>query len=320
MHLPRYVAPVAASLAAMALLVSSACGILTAPFTVPAAIDANAFFNFSATLTDPTGTPLDNVTLHQTLNHTFWHPTEIQTTTNEPKIRQFNHTVSVNERGAHLSLIFSKEGYYDAQFDLFARSPGIIHTLAGDMPVKSNFPVILYPVTPADSDLRSWRGYLPYGNYPKPVLDLTKLAGTSAGAAISPLLSLNDISTASPGSFYLNFSPAETSAKPSAAESVTINITDGQLQLMTTRPYEDPLLSSDTAPDAGYQPQLILDQARLKEMRSNTVSSHEYFFFRTQNHFGKGYIVPFGNTFNANIWINPIAGDHNLITHKPVRR
>src|SRR4051812_2819974 len=66
-------------------LMWQACGILTAPVTVPLAVAENGNFQLSGPIVDADGRALLNVAQGQVLHHVFWEPTVGRTETNESK-------------------------------------------------------------------------------------------------------------------------------------------------------------------------------------------------------------------------------------------
>jgi hypothetical protein len=119
----------AAVIVFLAIPLMTACGIITAPVTVPNAIARNVDFHVNATVVDPAGKPLDNVILSQELHHYFWSPTAASgTVTDERSSRLINGPFTVNERGALLKLHFSRDGFFDQTCIINAGTPTRITT------------------------------------------------------------------------------------------------------------------------------------------------------------------------------------------------
>ncbi len=118
--LQRNLVPAVVIALGLLLLVSTACGIITAPFSVPAAIAANQNMELSGTVTDAAGIPLQGVTLTVQKGHTYWDAAMGQRTDFEDSSALVSEKFSVSRRGStHVRLIFSKPGYVPAliEFD-----------------------------------------------------------------------------------------------------------------------------------------------------------------------------------------------------------
>ena len=335
----RTVAALAAGVAALAELLSGGCGILSAPVSVPAAVAQNAGFSLEGTVVDNHGVPLEGVLLSQELNHYWWTPIKGGDVSHEPKLRRVDRTVAVNERGEDLHLTFALDGYHHAEYSFQARDADLVETPQGAWKNAPNFPVVLYPDKP-DANLKTWRGNINYAEYPRAqVIDLNAV-GSLKGPTI--VRSADEAAAAPDGTLYLTLTPQTPQPINNSGEldpadinlpaEVTLHITgagNGFVRIVPKLGYA-PIQASDTAPAEGYAPTLTIDRSRLKEMRKASmnliIEPREYFFFRANGRYGKGWfswsqrvdekqkgIAP--AIFGYALWIQPQAGDVNLTTY-----
>ena len=284
-------------------IAGSGCGIMTAPVSGPAAIAENANFSFRGGLVDSHGQPLDAVLLSQNLQHHLWAPISGSRDTDEHKLRQFNRTYSVDERGSHLKLVFSRDGYANAEFNFVADEPGLVTTPSGAWPNRPGFPVVLYSKSFLGVDLASWSERVDCTDYPKSrAIDLRRDLERR-----DPMLQIDaDAPPDRPGIFYLTLTKGTPIPKNSHGdiepvevnlpERITLHITgdDGGFIRIDPQLGYAPMQNSATAPASGYQRELTIERNRLRTMRTarpdSILDAHEYFYFRANGHFGKGWI------------------------------
>jgi|GEM_PF-6494066 len=147
----------------------TACGIITAPISGPAAVASNMNFSLQGPVVDQDGNPLNGVLLTQTLRHRFWTPIQDGADTDERKLRVIDREYRGSERGATLDLTFTRDGYYDASYLMSAADGPIVTTPYGAWVVKGNtsLPVVMYAREPRDSHLARRSDTLNCERYPK---------------------------------------------------------------------------------------------------------------------------------------------------------
>jgi hypothetical protein len=329
---------IAAGLAAMA---CAGCGILTAPVSVPAAAASNANFSFKGRIYDHNGNPLDTAMLAQQLDHHFWTPIAGGTGTDERHLRRIDGAYKVEERGRELNLTFTRDGYYDAEYNFTASDAKYVSTPAGDWPNADNFPVVLISRQPPDAPLAAWSGDISYANYPRqPIIDFNTLESTTRNFSER---SAEESNTLSSGLLFLTLvkemprainsrgdvDPAEVNLPA----SVTLRISGQESGFVRIAPRLGyaPMQVSDTAPATGYTPEFVISRNRLREMRSSSrtriMEAHEYFYFRFGNRCGKGFIAwqfqadpsrkePLPLSFHYGFWLQRRPNDTSLISHQ----
>lgn len=327
------------ALLVLAGLLTPGCGILTAPVSVPANVAANTHFSLHGPVVDSHGTPLTEVILHQTLHHQFWTPLAGYALTDESKIFRVDQKVDIEERGQSLYLEFTHPGFHKATYTLRAQNDDLISTSQGDWKLSSDLPIVLYPDKP-DATLLTWKGNINYTDYPRAkAINLDQWGGRTVALVD---WSLENLASAPASMFYLTLTPQAPTPLDAKGEldardvnlpaEITLHVTgpdNGFVPMATKRGYA-PLQASDTAPTNGYVPTLTISRARLKEMRSTSfglATGHtEFFFFRANNRYGKGFICWSRRVeglhsdiapaeFYFGIWMQPQAGDLNLTSY-----
>jgi len=152
--------PVVPIAAGLMFLVSDACGILTAPVTVPAAIAQNHNAQLEGTITDEQGQLLHDVTLSVQKSHVWWDAVQGERVENETSETSVSETFSVWRRSSGpIRLIFSKQGYLPTQISFDDKSlylsdsegappkavDGSGKELHAVVPLAGKVRVILYP-------------------------------------------------------------------------------------------------------------------------------------------------------------------------------
>ena len=286
------------------------CGLITAPVSVPGSIAANADFSLEGPVVDSRGAALEEVLLTQELRHQFWTPIAGYALTDEKKLRSVSGQVEVAERGEQLHLVFTHAGYHPAEYNFQADEGGIIMTPQGCWRAAPHFPVVLYPDKP-EAFLRTWRGSINCADYPRvPSIDLQALAGAANVLVMRNAEAARDVEEVArdrSGLLYLTLTgqtpvPINSQGELDAQDvnlpaEITLHITGTKNGFVPIAPKYGyaPFQACDTAPTEGYAPTLTLSRARLKEMRGAPmnliVEPAEYFFFRVDDHYGKGSIM-----------------------------
>lgn len=323
---------------AAALLLDGGCGLITAPVTVPMAVASNANFTFNFTPVDMAGNPTGGVVLSQELRHDFWEPLVGSTETDEHHLRKIDGNDTVRERGRQLNLIFMRDGYMNAEYHLYAADAKTLNTPDGDWTNAKNFPVVMIPASPEDQRLAVWQETIDYSGYPKErVVDLARLRRRSDPAYNG---NAEDPASLRPGTFYLTLvkqPPRTIDAKGDIDPSelnmparIALRIAGPDAGFVRIEPKLGfaPLRTADAAPTSGYTEDLVIEEPRLREMRSagsrRIIEGHEYFYFRADGHYGKGYImwqenagtgVPQPLSLSFGFWVQPNDGDTNLTSH-----
>lgn len=140
---PRLLLPLLALLAGLVFLSSSACGIFTAPVSIPSAIAENHNAQLEGTITTADGTPLSDVTLTVRKTHAYWDAVMGTVNKYEDSSTLVSEKFSVWRRGnSKVQLIFTKPGYLPAmvEFDATTLSVTNAATTQPNAPDASHVP------------------------------------------------------------------------------------------------------------------------------------------------------------------------------------
>jgi len=254
------------------------CGIITAPVSGPAAVASNMNFSLQGPVVDQNDKPLDGVLMSQRLRHRFWTPVRGGAETNESKLRVMDGQYSVSERGATLDLSFTCDGYYHTSYSMSAADWPMVSTPYGAWNMKGVgvLPVVMYAMVPRDEmNLMIYEGRSSDGPHNRPIsLEIEKgeLRARNSAGDIDPV----DVNL-----------PAKVTLR--------VNGKEGGFVRVEPRFGYAPMQACEAAPESGYEPTLVIDRERLREMRlargDDIVNGHEYFYFRSDGRYGKGMIA-----------------------------
>jgi len=321
-------------ISASGLLISAglitACGLITTPVSVPAAVTENMNFFLHGPIVDQVCNPLDGVVMSQELRRRFWTPIRGEKDTSKNELRVVNHNYSIRERGKDLRLTFIRDGYHDASYSMSVydgpivtvshpnpiRCAAVAYVLDGEWVVNEDvpLPVVMYARDSSDSNLAARISVLGCQSYPKimdglDAIDLRKRLNID-WASVYQLPA---------GILHLTLEKGELQPRNAAGDidpvdvnlpakiTLRINSDDGGFVPIKPQYGYAPLQTSEEAPDFGYMPALTIDQPRLREMRlasrKDFIGAHEYFYFRYNGHYGKGKIA----------WLETFARDKKTL-------
>ncbi len=320
-------------------LALASCGLITAPFSLPAAVAENANFTFKGTVVDNNGKPLDGVVARLANTHHLWTPGSGSTDVYDNLLRRIDRDFAFDVRGSSFELTFSKDGYYDATYTFDAGRADQVSTSYGKWKNTGEFSVVLLPTHPADAELNHFGKPIDYANYPvADCISLTNLATNGRnGDVIFSGKDAGDATVFPPGTLYLTLDkepPPAINAKGDIDPAdldiphhITLHIPGAQSGFVRINPETgfEPLATRDLAPPSGYVHELTINRTRLKQMRSadreDISNACEYFFFRTGDRVGKGRISWTSQggppSFTYDLFMQPEAANLNLTTHKP---
>jgi len=313
------------------------CGILTAPLSFPKAVAENATYHFNGRIIDETGKPLDGVVCIVSNNHYLWAPLSGHKEVSEPVTRRVDGKFDFVTRGSSCDFTFSKDGYFDASFRFNADHPDLVTTGTGTWHNMEGFSVVLAHSRTPTAQLIHTQHTITYIDYPNSdAISLINLATSgSTGDAIFKGKDAEDPTIFPLGTLYATLDkepPQALNAKGDidVAEldiphHVTLHLPGKDAGFIPIKPQTGmvPMLTTDTAPDAGYQHELTFTRARLKAMRSanndNIIEAYEYFFFHAGPYFGKAtfsWAIRGGKpVFLYDLYLQPEPNNRDLSLH-----
>jgi hypothetical protein len=308
-------------------LVSTGCGILSAPISVPAAIAANDSPGLSGTIVDDLGRPLNGVHIHVSTRHVEWEPLfGQQDRYHDSEVVADDSFVIPPERGASMALSFERAGYRGRTITVMAtkmeqKADG---QALGTWPRQKRVTVVMERVDAvfprlihADQSVAYPAGTGFRG------IDLEHPEALYVGA--SPAAHL----------FYATlegFDPPPSNMLPDPPDRdlpkrMTFHLSDPDGGFVAYVPHfgQDVLGQMTEAPAAGYVPTLTLERRQLQKMRGweeKETDLRLLFYFRAGGRFGKGMIAwdrrYVGNTYSAPLnlryvlLMQPQAGDRDV--------
>lgn len=315
------------SLFAFGELISTGCGIVSAPISLPAAVAANDSPSLSGTVVDEHGQPLAGVELAIRVDHVVWEPIFGQTSVFHESKQNIDGRFDVKpKRGRELELTFSKEGYHDRVIRVHAHEMTFgfdTLTYGISWPREASAVAMLvrkdhvYPtLVPFDHEL--------------PLDERSAFRGVNLRGKSNTLYVANQ---RKPGILYVDVEPASAALVSRSSdvtkqlpERVTLRIEgpDAGFVSVPLVPAMHPFAQLFDAPQTGYQPRLVLDRATLVSMRE----THSYdpqvvrlFFVHVGDRYGKGMLRlthpddkggPFG--LRMKIFMQPDANNHDVST------
>ncbi len=284
--------------AALAML--GACGIFTAPVSVPVAVASNKQMILRGTVVDDEGQPLDEVLVDVKREHTVW--SSSGGTDDVPH----NKTVAVSQnfsfdflRSHRLQLQFHKRGYADREIEITMddiRSNGFI------WPPTQQARVVLRRPSAKKTELRYLRDTITYDQLPKErAIDLAR-----ASSAEMSTIDLGNPASIPAGTLYVEVEtqPLQTHGPDNRVDPldvglprrITLRISGPESGLLRFTPQLGcgPIEQMTEAPADGYQSGLTLDTPRLREMRklakgsdrntrnNQNIGAWEFFWLRAQ--------------------------------------
>ncbi len=313
------------------------CGILTAPISLPKAVSENATYHFNGRIIDENGKTLDGVVCVVSNNHFLWAPLSGYKEVAEPVTRRVDGKFDFTTRGSSCDFTFSKDGYYDASYRFNADHPDLITTGNGIWHNQENFTVVLPHSRTPTAQLIHTKLSIDYANYPKS--DAIALLNVATQGATGDLIYRNkdaeDPTVFPIGTLYATLDkeppqPLNAKGDIDVAEldiphHVTLHLPGKDSGFIPIKPQTGlvPMLTTDLAPDAGYQHELTFTRARLKAMRSadaaNIIEAHEYFFFRAGTYYGKAtfsWAIRGGKpVFEYDLYLQPEPNNRDLSLH-----
>ncbi len=325
------------ALASLLLFSMANCGIISAPVSLPAAVARNATYTFKGTVIDQTGNSLNGVLATLNNVHHVWTPIEGATDNSSSLTRRVDGAFVFEARGSVLEMIFHKEGFNNATYHFNADQAHDVSTEYGTWPNIENFPVVLLTDSTGPA-MAHFNAPISYANYPiADTIAINNLATDGrAGDITYSGKDATDPTVFPPGTLYLTMeigAPPALNAKgdidPNELDlphHITLHLPGPLSGLIRIEPRLGfyPMATSDTAPATGYNHELTIPRKRLKEMRMATpdriIEAHEYFFFHTNNRFGKG-LISWANhagkpSFRYELYVQPQIDDRDLTSRK----
>lgn len=294
-----------------------ACGVITAPVSLPAAFARNSDLGLKGTIADDLGEPLDQVLVHIDRVYYLWHAEGSYNEYSKILVaadRQFE----IKPMRAHeLTFTFKKSGY--AEQTVTVDQEGQISAAYRGGVRGSKWPaqevrMILRKLDRAQPALNWLHATVNYTDPEKmPAIDLStfnsgvRQGGPTRVPADAGIAELDpNAAILPPGMLFavIQRQALRTSGPERRVDPLDINLParlalrfsdpDGGFARFTPLPGSGILEQMGQAPESGLAPELVLDADRLRKMRDPSndfiLDRNEFFFFRAGGKYGKGIV------------------------------
>ena len=309
------VKPLLAIAATTAAALYGACGAITAPVSLPEAFAHNGDLGLRGSITDDLGEPLDQVLVTIDRTYYLWHASGSYDEYSKITVAADRNFSIPKMRARALTFTFRKAGYMDQQ--VAEAQDGTLSGQDGQSLRGSKWPaqdvrIVMAKADRAPPTLAALDVQVDYTDPDKnPAIDLSQ-ARTGGGRSPSLAVRLLEGPAPPPPGLLLAKvvrQPLKTTGAERRVDPLDINLPasltlqfsdpEGGFVPFAPSPGSGVFRQMGQAPENGYLPTLVLDSARLRKMRDNSVElipeRNVFFYFRAGGKYGKAIVTWAGN-------------------------